>query len=559
MILIQAMQMLTVHLHIIGYDQTQWQFTTSQQIPNGQSAIRKSTILAKARIGSTKTADLLSGLPYEILLHIFRFSGDERAITSVILSSRALYSTFNEDEHLYYTLCARHLSRSILTARSHFSPCRTFKSLYTELLYPYGPLLGLWASDLPFLGNILEFRIVKYQEVGWEGIVGEVWVFPEKRPDLCLRPYGYVDVDYATRKQNWERGLPCQIRYRTSVKIQLVPLSSTTSHRIANISFSWLADGQDRENTETENHLSLRILPPTFQSLYVNDKPSGPKCSSNLWDTFSTLHPEFPLIGHEYSPWFDSSRPMPRIKGVDLPLYDNSSSARTKHQATIFGAPSKSNTLKPSALAVYPSNDHSSCLDTLHNLPLNRLLGLQHLDDCRRFERHIARTSDRRTRAQTRLDSPPARYYPLRSPRYADIDLSQENTGSRWKPQAIVGLWIGQRHICGEFLVSYLIYTPEHKEIRAFVVSGIRDIPRGVIEWKFKVDDDERVGIMSEETRGILEKIGELSMENIVGVYEGSGVDRIPGKPFETVVRHMSVVLVNVNEIRMVFCGGVSC
>ena len=51
-------------------------------------------------------------------------------------------------------------------------------TIYTQLLHSYGPLLGLWASDYPYLGTILEFRLCSGSVNEQGGIVGEIWSFP---------------------------------------------------------------------------------------------------------------------------------------------------------------------------------------------------------------------------------------------------------------------------------------------------------------------------------------------------------------------------------------------
>ena len=60
----------------------------------------------------------------------------------------------------------------------HFNSASPF-TVYTQLLYPYGPLIGLWASNYPLLGGILEFRLYKGDEREQGGIIGEVWSFPQ--------------------------------------------------------------------------------------------------------------------------------------------------------------------------------------------------------------------------------------------------------------------------------------------------------------------------------------------------------------------------------------------
>ena len=113
-------------------------------------------------------------VPFELLLQIFTYLSADDILH--LLCTCSSYHALIKDESIWRELCSRYGVHDL--SSSGFHNHTSFFTVYTELLHAYGPLLGLWASDAMFQGNILQFRIVEEsKEVGWEGIVGEVWKF----------------------------------------------------------------------------------------------------------------------------------------------------------------------------------------------------------------------------------------------------------------------------------------------------------------------------------------------------------------------------------------------
>ena len=87
-----------------------------------------------------------------------------RDVSALLLTCKNLHGLYG-DEAIWQELCGRH---------GVFDPTTlgetSFRTLYTELLFAYGGLLGLWASDHPYRGSIIEFRV----DTTSRAIVGEV-------------------------------------------------------------------------------------------------------------------------------------------------------------------------------------------------------------------------------------------------------------------------------------------------------------------------------------------------------------------------------------------------
>jgi hypothetical protein len=114
----------------------------------------------------------LIALPFELHLRLFDLL-DASSIMAVLSLSRQL-RPYARSERIFAALCARHGVHDI----SRFqAPHDSYFAVYTRVLHIYGQLCGLWASDLPFLGSVIEVRYSQGDADGPPGIVAETWNF----------------------------------------------------------------------------------------------------------------------------------------------------------------------------------------------------------------------------------------------------------------------------------------------------------------------------------------------------------------------------------------------
>ena len=115
----------------------------------------------------------IAGLPYDVLQCVFAHISAVDVL-SFISSSRKLYYTLIDDDTTWRRFCVPYG----ISDTSAFLG-RSFRLIYGRLLHRYGPLLGLWCSDYPFRGNIIEFRLLPDDRLrmGEPTIVGDVWSF----------------------------------------------------------------------------------------------------------------------------------------------------------------------------------------------------------------------------------------------------------------------------------------------------------------------------------------------------------------------------------------------
>lgn len=120
-------------------------------------------------------------LPADTILELFAFLAGPDLI-NFASTSKSFYS-YLEENLLWRAQCARYGLRDL----THFSGL-TFRIVYTNLLYPYGSLIGLWANDHPYRGNIMQFRLHVGSQTEPPGILGSVWRLPVTPPifPVCL-------------------------------------------------------------------------------------------------------------------------------------------------------------------------------------------------------------------------------------------------------------------------------------------------------------------------------------------------------------------------------------
>ncbi|KAI0786666.1 hypothetical protein C8Q75DRAFT_808193 [Abortiporus biennis] len=125
-----------------------------------------------ARISSSNSTGLILTLPSEIILEICGLLlGPE--LVYFAQTCKILYA-FLREPYLWRKLCSQHG----VVDPSRYG-VKSFFTVYTQLLYPFGPLLGLWANDHPYSGNILQFILWSGSGEENGGILGGVWRFPD--------------------------------------------------------------------------------------------------------------------------------------------------------------------------------------------------------------------------------------------------------------------------------------------------------------------------------------------------------------------------------------------
>ncbi|KAH9832870.1 uncharacterized protein C8Q71DRAFT_713697 [Rhodofomes roseus] len=118
----------------------------------------------------------LDRLPYDVLLQISFLLPATDIIH--LLSTCRTFHLLACDEYIWKTLSKR-IGLDDITGFGG----RSFRTVYTGLLHAYAPLLGLWAGDHPFTGQILGFRLDLGGDGRSPGIVGEIWRFKPLDPE----------------------------------------------------------------------------------------------------------------------------------------------------------------------------------------------------------------------------------------------------------------------------------------------------------------------------------------------------------------------------------------
>ncbi|CAL1706460.1 unnamed protein product [Somion occarium] len=128
------------------------------------------------------TRNSIACLPADVVLEILALlTGPE--LVNLACTSKTFYYYLNENS-LWRGHCARYGLHDLT-----YFPEMSFRTAYTNLLYPYGSLIGLWANDHPYRGNILQFRLLTGNAKEPGGIVGSIWRLPGSLPisPQCIR------------------------------------------------------------------------------------------------------------------------------------------------------------------------------------------------------------------------------------------------------------------------------------------------------------------------------------------------------------------------------------
>ncbi|KAJ3480247.1 hypothetical protein NLI96_g8487 [Meripilus lineatus] len=351
----------------------------------------------------------------------------------------------------------------------------------------------------------MEFRVVDFNQVGWEGMVCEVWKFPKPRLAQLL---GAED-----------RGVTLPPDFYESFRIVMPPLpggdtraphSPVVSHgdidsrRVSTIFWTTHSENLDW-NLDEHDRPSLHLLGPTTQSFYVHEQPTHIRDYDVVTGPSEpSLHPEIPL-----PVWYDETRGLPNLPQETMPLYDNSFLAhKYSNGVFLFGAPSRMGLEKPPALAVFPPIEHLDRLQ-LHDPPFVGVGDARHVD--RSSEGYISYSRDRGVRLH-------ARYYPMIFPQIPEAMLSVEPDQEIWKPESLIGLWYGAYEVYGSE-VLFLDWDAITNEVKAWKVTGDINVPRGAVSWSFQTS--ARVDL-DDHAWEVFSQLGHISRD--VRAYRGIGV-----------------------------------
>ncbi|CDO75229.1 hypothetical protein BN946_scf184895.g9 [Trametes cinnabarina] len=178
-----------------------------------------------------RTRKGLEYLPFDVLLQLFD-NMPARDVVHVLCTCRAFYSLASDDA-MWRSLSSRYG----LHDNTYFGG-RSWYIVYTRLLHTYGPMLGLWAGDHAYTGNVIEVRLEAGDLHTQGGIAFDMWCFrvlePEEfgGPEMPELPTyrRLVRVDFTgTSTQNGPATTRCCCGGRLPThRAQLSLLSSTT-------------------------------------------------------------------------------------------------------------------------------------------------------------------------------------------------------------------------------------------------------------------------------------------------------------------------------------------
>ena len=374
------------------------------------SAIQ-SFAVAPAMDTSCKVCDL----PYDVLFELFQHLSavDVTALLSTCRNARKHI----QDSSIWQRLCSRYGLRSVASFGG-----LSFYTVYTQLLHPYGPLLGLWASDYPYRGNIIEFRLIPGDEYEQGGIIGEVWRFHQD-----VAPYP-IHPDYV-------RAL------KIGFDAPFVP--SPTPAMEGGTSYHSVISPKAR--------ISCCVVPPIndahWHSTYIEVVP--PNSYGYFMQGYRRpfAHPDFPGVD---ALWCDPHRGYPRLKMSIPVLVDQRELVRiypAVRLPIIFASTTPH--VKPAGISIHCSGGDDRCTQMYQPaLPF---------DD---------------------LSTALPRYYPLRR----DICVGVEPWDTNFTLQTLSGLWLGAFGRYGTELL-HLTWHIEKEELCATKITGDANVPRGAPSW----------------------------------------------------------------------------
>ncbi|KAI0076457.1 hypothetical protein K474DRAFT_1772513 [Panus rudis PR-1116 ss-1] len=458
-----------------------------------------------------RTACHITRLPYELVLELATYLSADDIVS--LLSTCKVLRTHYRDETIWRRLCARYG----VTDRSIFGTYPWF-TIYSTLLHTYGALLGLWASDQPFKGNVMEYRLGIDQR-GHPSIIGEVWKF---------RDSINIDVDDNDLE---EPSLPT---YTQSFVIPLIGDGTRAFNKPRPRDFIFHVHDENapwRENSTSTygvNAPSFRYLSSNFQSTGIHLRPFQHRRTNRSDDASYALHPDFP--DYDDDPWFDKERELLRLKQQPSALSPDSRVYLTNGNfpsSVPYLYTVRTDHENPPAFSIFP---HPAPMwhDFLHlHDPPHGIVDLRGLTAMN---------------PRDPLNSGvPARYYPLRGPKTSPHRLGEVD----WTYADLEGIWLGAYGSHGTE-VLYVNYDEEENEVRAVKVTGDQNVPRGVHSWSFRVGrsgGDEDMDVLDTSAFGNID---------VKEIHRGAGTVSAPGfMPNARSRTRATVALVNEDDIRI--------
>ncbi|KAH8099604.1 hypothetical protein BXZ70DRAFT_237647 [Cristinia sonorae] len=468
------------------------------------------------------TISLIKTLPLELHFQIFSHL-TAQDIVNFLSTCKAFYSTIR-NETIWRNLSSRDFGISDLSVYQdhHDYPEEfTFHAVYSRFLFPYGSLIGLWASDHPFKGNVQGFRLMMEAEYKELGIIGEVWRFP-----AVLLPQQNMNPA--------ERDRPVLPSYIETVHIlfrrDLLDLSTEGTGYTVAIYFPWETppEGVTPVHRMTGKS-SMFWLGKTVQSYYLW-YGSAPTESSHC------LHPEFPP--NTSVVWYDIDRVRPHFPtGTIQPKpYDNMATmSRINNVMYLCGAPSKKGLIKPPALSM-------SCgpyaPKELHHPVLPGIADLRGDNHAEPLEEAVFGMRD--------MEQPCGRYYPIRFPDPPppnSLTPALDTIGDTELGESLAGIWLVGCGLHGTE-VLYLEWAEEERTVKAWKITGDVQVPRGTVNWWFKLDSPVTLDDMTCHILG--------DIQRSTRAYHGRGISSgrgfIPGMQDS---RRFTVAIVNEDDIRI--------
>ncbi|KZT03783.1 uncharacterized protein LAESUDRAFT_683335 [Laetiporus sulphureus 93-53] len=204
------------------------------------------------------------GLPYDLLFKLCSYLSP--VDVSSQLSTCKAFHQHARDHSIWQRMSARFGLRDDATF-----PGLSSYTVFTQLLYPYGALLGLWTSDHEYVGSMMHFRLLSGDDHEDGGIVAEAWEFPEER-----------SVDQMPTPPKYTRAFKiCFDRHKNVAK------DTPPSVRV-------LCGGIDAHPA------TLQVHAPSYQSYMYKDIDE---------ETGETDF--FPIAD---APWYDAERELPHLK-----------------------------------------------------------------------------------------------------------------------------------------------------------------------------------------------------------------------------------------------------
>ncbi len=383
----------------------------------------------------------LTDLPNELVCMLSTYMS-ATDIVQLLSSCKAMHIYMSE-EAIWRRFCIHYgvHDPSDLGSDSYFE-------VYSVLLHKYGPLIGLWAGDLPFLGSIIEFRV----DARARAIIGETWI---------LLPTSDAWVLDSTDKRR-----PPLPEYDLFLSISLPSGESSKVSLPKKASLSWRMDDGDTEEmsvvTDASHFPTLRVLSEIKAATYL-------RCQDPLLPDGFCQHPLFP---HDVDDvWYDASRELPRI-GMEpspQPLASTPGLSSLLSEGSFAEAlfTAGGDIARPKALCISPPTDATTSSKAL--LPSDR----------HQIQGAIADLRDRDTTPSPNgVACSVTRYYPLSST--PTIELSPMD--AEWSPASLDGIWLGDYSGYGTE-VLWLSYNSASETINAWKITGDTNVPRGFVSW----------------------------------------------------------------------------